>query len=132
MYSEPVQNFRALRVWQKAHNLSLEVYRHTRDFPDGERYGLVAQMRRAAVSVCANIAEGCGRMTRRELARFLYIAHGSACELECELALAADLGFLPRRDHATLEASVVSEKRMLGALIRRLRHSDLTGTRNDR
>jgi four helix bundle protein len=122
-----MQNFRALRVWQKAHFLSLEIYRHTRAFPDGERYGLVTQMRRAAVSVCANIAEGCGRMTRRDFGRFLYIAQGSACELECELTLAADLDFLRRQDHATLEASLVEVKRMLGALIRRLRNSDLAG-----
>jgi four helix bundle protein len=127
-----MQDFRSLRVWQTAYTVSIEVYRCTREFPAGERYGLVAQMRRAAVSVCANIAEGCGRMTRRELARFLHIAQGSACELECELALAADLGFLPRQDHATLEVSIVQVKRMLGALIRRLRQVDANGVSTNR
>jgi four helix bundle protein len=127
-----MQNFRMLRVWQQAHAVSLEVYRDTRGFPAAERYGLMTQIRRAAVSICANIAEGCGRGSRRELMRFLYIAHGSASELECELILSAELGFLQRSDHARLEASIIQVKRMLGGLIRRLRQRDAISRGVDR
>lgn len=115
-----MQNFRALRVYQHAYSLALDVYRHTKQFPQAERYGLVAQLRRAAVSIPANIAEGCGRLTRKDLVRFLSIAHGSAGELETELALSADLGFLPKQDHVGLEACAIGVERELGALIRRL------------
>jgi four helix bundle protein len=127
-----MQNFRALRVWQKAHAVSLEVYRHTQGFPTTERYGLIAQIRRAAVSICANIAEGCGRGSRRELVRFLHIALGSASELECELVLSVDLGFLAQQDHAKLEISIIEVKRMLGALIRRVRQQDAVSAGVDR
>ena len=119
-----MQDYRALRVWQGAYATCLEVYRRTRSFPESERYGVVAQIRRAAVSVCANIAEGCGRMSRRDLIRFLYIAHGSASEVESELVISAGLGFLPRKDHAKLQISIVQVKRMLGTLIRRVREAD--------
>lgn len=115
-----MQDFKDLRVWQHARVVAQAVYRHTREFPVTERYGLVAQMRRAAVSVCANIAEGCGRRTRRDLLRFLYIAEGSACELECEVVLSGDLGYLDPEAQAELESSIIAGKRMLGALIRRV------------
>ena len=115
-----MQDYRRLRVWNEARRVNLHVYRLTSEFPAVERYGLVTQMRRASVSICANIAEGCGRMSRGELVRFLYIAAGSAAELECEVLLAADLGYLSRQDQAAVEASVVTVKRMLGALIRRV------------
>lgn len=127
-----MQDFRLLRVWQMAHALSLEIYRDTQGFPATERYGLTAQLRRAAVSICANIAEGCGRGSRRELMRFLYIAQGSASELECELILSTDLSFLPRPDHARLEVSITQVKRMLGALIRRLRKREVAAEGVDR
>jgi len=115
-----MQNFRALRVYKHAYSLALDVYRHTKHFPPAGRYGLVSQLRRAAVSISANIAEGCGRMTRRDLRRFLSIALGSAGELQAELALSADLGFLPKSVHDHLEACAIGVKRELGAFIRRL------------
>src|SRR5688572_7015933 len=87
-------NFRELIVWKRAQDLALDVYRSPRAFPQDERYGLTAQMRRAAVSVSSNIAEGCGRQGDRELARFLQIARGSARELECQLLLSRDLEYL--------------------------------------
>ncbi|HKC46298.1 MAG TPA: four helix bundle protein [Gemmatimonadales bacterium] len=118
-----MQNFRVLRVYQHAYSLTLEVYRHTKQFPQAERYGLVAQVRRAAVSITANIAEGCGRMTRKDFIRFLSFARGSAGELETELALSADLGFLPKPDHVRLESAAIGVQRELGALIRRLARS---------
>ena len=112
--------FRELVVWQKAHRLTLELYKTTRTFPREEQYGLTSQVRRAAASVSANIAEGCGRGTARDFARFIQIALGSASELEYHLVLAVDLGFIPSDVHSCLEASVIDVKRMLTGLVRRL------------
>ena len=83
--------FRKLFVWQKAHQLTLEVYRSTRSFSEDEKYGLTAQMRRCAVSIGANIAEGSARKSDRDFARFVQIAFASASELEQHLLLAVDL-----------------------------------------
>jgi four helix bundle protein len=112
--------FRELVVWQKAHWLTLELYKITRAFPREEQYGLTSQVRRAAASICANIAEGCGRGTARDFARFIQMALGSASELEYHLVLAADLGFISPDVHSQLEASLVAVKRMLSGLVRRL------------
>jgi four helix bundle protein len=87
------QSFRDLMVWQKAHAFVLAVYRLTESFPDRERFGLSHQMRRAAVSIPANIAEGFGKRTRAEKARFLNIAEGSLEECRYYLILAHDLGY---------------------------------------
>jgi len=82
-----------LRVWQEAMVLATDVYAATAAFPDTERFGLVAQLRRAAVSVPSNIAEGCARATDRELLHFLHVARGSLAELDTQLRLAERLGF---------------------------------------
>jgi four helix bundle protein len=95
----------------------------TAAFPDDERYGLTSQTRRAAVSVPANIAEGCGRETHSEFRRFLYIAMGSARELDCHLLLARDLGYLNDSKHSDLIGELDEIQRMLNALIQRLRTS---------
>jgi four helix bundle protein len=87
-------NYRQLLVWKRAHTLALDVYRATQRFPTEERYGLTAQLRRAAVSVVSNIAEGSGRLGDREHIRFLRIARGSVSEVECQLLLSRDLGYL--------------------------------------
>ena len=115
-----VQPFRKLVVWQKAHELALNFYKTTRTFPTDERYGLTSQIRRSAASICANIAEGCCRQTRRDFARFAYIALGSASELEYHLLMAADLGILNEECYLPFERSVTQVKRMLTGLIRRL------------
>jgi four helix bundle protein len=112
--------FRKLVVWQKAHQLTVEVYQVTRTFPREEQYGLTSQIRRGAASIGANIAEGCGRGTARDFARFIQIALGSASELEYHLVLAADLGFIPREVYAVLDVAVTDIKRMLTGLLRRL------------
>jgi four helix bundle protein len=112
--------FRELVVWQKAHRLTLELYKLTRTFPREEQYGLTSQVRRAAASICANIAEGCGWGTARDFARFIQMALGSASELEYHLVLAADLAFISPDVHLQLEASLVAVKRMLSGLVRRL------------
>lgn len=115
-----MQNFGELVVWQKAHNLVLSLYKSTRSFPDEERYGLTSQIRRSAASIPANIAEGCGRSGNGELCRFLYIALGSASELDYHLELAFGLNFLKSSDYRLLSEAVVEVKRMLSALIDRV------------
>jgi four helix bundle protein len=92
-----MEDFKDLRVWAKAHELTLLIYKRTRTFPKEEVYGLTSQTRRAASSVGANIAEGCGRRSDGEMKRFLQIARGSASELEYHLLLAKDLSFLVQR-----------------------------------
>lgn len=113
-----MRDFRELKVWHKAHQAALEIYRHTRGFPDDERFALTVQLRRAAVSMTSNIAEGCGRHSERDFARFLSIAAGSASEAEYQLLLAKDLGYLPADIHRELDAQVNEVKRMLNALLR--------------
>jgi four helix bundle protein len=115
------QDFKRLKVWEKAHRLVLRVYKNTRHLPEEERYGLTRQLRRSAASIPANIAEGCGRSTNPDLARFLDNAIGSASELEYHLLLAKDLDYLAQPEYETLTASAVEVKRMLGTLIPRIR-----------
>jgi four helix bundle protein len=88
------ETFRDLIAWRKAKDLALDVYGCTREFPKSEIYGLASQMRRAAVSVPSNIAEGKGRNSPRELTQFLYLARGSLLELETQLEIAHDLGYI--------------------------------------
>ncbi len=115
-----MKDFRDLKVWEKSHNLALLVYKHTQPFPKQEMFGLTSQMRRAAVSIPTNIAEGCGRGSNPELARFLSIAMGSASELEYLLLVSSGLGFLDRIDHKELELATTEVKRMLASLIAKI------------
>jgi len=115
-----MQNFRNLRVWQKAHQLSLAVYRGSSTFPKHEMYGIVSQMRRCAASIGANIAEGCCRKGDIEMRRLLQIAMGSASELEYHLLLARDLGYLRLSDYEPLDRGAVELKRMLTSLMQKL------------
>lgn len=119
-----MQDFRKLDVWQLSHQLVLDVYRASAGFPPDELYGLTSQIRRAAASVPTNIAEGCGRETSGELRRFLYVAMGSASELEYLLLLACDLGFLGQTMYQQLHEKVSSVRRMLNALIQKLTTSN--------
>jgi four helix bundle protein len=89
-----MQKFQDLRVWKEAHDLTLEVYKLTSAFPSDERFGLTSQLRRASVSVEANIAEGSKRLTGADFARFANIAEGSASEVACLLLIAKDLGYV--------------------------------------
>jgi four helix bundle protein len=115
-----VEDFKDLKVWVKAHELTLAIYRHTRGFPKEEMYGLTSQIRRASASIGANIAEGCGRRSDAEMKRFLQIARGSASELECHLLLARDLRFLSSDEFNNLEARGLEIQRMLASLVQRL------------
>ena len=116
-----MKNFRDLKVWEKSHWLTLEVYKATKPFPKEEVYGLTSQLRRACSSIPANIAEGCGRGSEAEMARFFQIAMGSASETEYHLLLARDLKLLNRETHGELDAGVTEVKRMLAALIKKLK-----------
>lgn len=107
-------------MWRKAHEVTLAVYQVTRSFPNEELYGLPSQMRRSAASVCANIAEGCGRHGGRELARYLQIAAGSASELEYHLLLATDLELIDRTAQSRLCDLLTQVRRMLSGFIRTL------------
>jgi four helix bundle protein len=89
-----MQDFRNLKVWQKAHALTLDVYRYTRNFPAEEKFGLSNQLRRSSASIAANLAEGCARGGDIEFARFVRIAAGSASETDYHLLLARDLQYL--------------------------------------
>ena len=117
---DSVRNFRELKVWEKAHQLTLSVYRATVDFPAEEKFGLTSQLRRAAAAIPANIAEGCGRAGERELARFLQIAMGSASELEYHLLLAHDLDLVDAASYQQLHDSTTEVKGMLTSFIRKL------------
>jgi four helix bundle protein len=115
-----MKDFRTLSVWQKAHELTLSVYLATRTFPREELYALTSQLRRCSTSIGSNIAEGCGRGTDADFARFLQIAMGSASELEYQLLLARDLALLDEATYERLTAPCIEVKRMLTALIRKL------------
>jgi len=116
-----VRNFREPKVWQKAHRLTLDVYKTTKTFPREEVYGLTSQIRRSAVSIPANIAEGCGRSGDAELARFLQVSMGSASELEYHLLLSHDLELLSSSNYDRLLNQLIEVKRMLTAFINKLR-----------
>jgi four helix bundle protein len=115
-----MEDFKNLKAWSKAHELTLAVYQRTRTFPKDEIYGLTSQIRRASASIGANIAEGCGRRSDPELKRFVQIARGSASELEYHLLLARDLLFLTPDEFRNLEAKIMEIQRMLAALSQRL------------
>jgi four helix bundle protein len=110
-----------LSVWQKAVDLTTEVYRITRHFPDEEEFGLTAQFRRAAVSIPANIAEGWGRGTTRDYTRFLLISRGSLMELETHGVISTRLGYLSKEEMAGLNMQVGEIGRMINGLIQSLK-----------
>jgi four helix bundle protein len=112
-----LQDFRDLKVWQKAHALTLAIYTTTREFPKEEVYGLTGQMRRAAASIAANLAEGCCRSGDTEFARFAQIAMGSASELKYYPLLAQDLHLIDSPAYTRLFDEVNEVQRMLASLI---------------
>jgi four helix bundle protein len=116
-----IQDFHKLMVWEKAHTWVLKIYRLTKRFPDDDRFGLTSQLRRAAASIPANIAEACGRGGKLEFSRFIQIAMGSAAEAEYHVLLAKDLGYLKEADYDSVGAAVVEIKRMLASLLKSAR-----------
>jgi four helix bundle protein len=120
-----LKNYRELKVWQRAYQLCLEIYKITKRFPNEERYGLTSQIRRAAVSVPSNIAEGYGRKTTPEYIRFLYIAYGSNCEMETQILLSGDLGYIETGKLEILQEGIGEVERMLKGLIKSLERKAL-------
>ncbi len=116
-----MQDYRNIKAWRKSYDLVLKVYRATEAFPKHELYGLRSQIRRAAVSIPSNIAEGSAKDSEADFARFLEIAIGSACELECQLMLAGDLSYVDGDACRSLGEDVSELKRMLCAFIRVVR-----------
>jgi four helix bundle protein len=122
-----MRNYRDLLVWEKAHNLTLCIYGQTQSFPKEERFGLTSQIRRAASSIGANLAEGCGRRSDGEMARFVQIAMGSAAELSYHLVLCRDLGLLRLEEFNRLASATEEIMRMLSALSARMKTSGSRG-----
>lgn len=118
-----MRDFRSIKAWQKGHVLVLEIYKVTKAYPADELYGLTSQTRRAAASIPANIAEGCGKNSEAELARYMQNSMGSASELEYHLLLARDLGYLAPDTYQMLNAQTIEVKKMLAPFIKRLRNS---------
>lgn len=127
-----LKDFKNLQVWRKAHEVTLDVYRATQSFPQEERYGLTSQLRRAASSVGANIAEGCGRRSDGELTRFLQIARGSASELEYHLLLSRDLNLIAPASFQPLQRRVTEVQRMLTGLVQRVQPVQKVRSARDR
>lgn len=115
-----LKDFKELKVWKKSRVLTIAIYQCTGKFPVREIYGLTSQMRRCAISVGANIAEGCGRRSDPELVRFLKIARGSAFELKCHVLVSGDLQFLKEEDVSTLLQQIHEVQRMLTSFIQTL------------
>jgi four helix bundle protein len=120
-----LKNYRDLKVWQKSYRLCLDLYRITKKFPKEEIYGLTSQIRRAAVSIPSNMAEGYGRKTTADYLRFLYIAYGSICELETQLLLSSDLNYVNKENLKALRDDTEEVERMLKALIKSLENKRL-------
>jgi four helix bundle protein len=116
-----MRNYKNLLVWEKAHRLTLAVYRTTQKFPRDERFGLTSQVRRSSASVAANLAEGCGRRSDGEMGRFVQIAMGSGAELSYHLLLSKDLGYLETTEFEHLVSELDEVMRMLSSLWSRLR-----------
>jgi len=119
-----VSDFKKLQVWQKATDLAVLIYKKTDKFPKSEIYGLSSQIRRAAVSVSSNIAEGCGKSTKADMIRYLYNSYGSIKEVECQLIIADRLGYLLTNDFEDLVAVCREVSKMLYAFTKHLeKHS---------
>jgi four helix bundle protein len=115
-----VHNFKDLKVWQKARFLVKDVYILTKKFPKEEMFALTSQIKRAAVSISSNIAEGCGRGTNKQLHYFLEIAQGSSCELETELILSFDLEFITEQELLDAQSRLIEIQRMIQSLMNSL------------
>ncbi|MBE98772.1 four helix bundle protein [Flavobacterium coralii] len=115
-----MKDYKKFLVWQKAHQLTLEIYRVTKNFPKSEQFNLISQINRASLSIPTNIAEGCGRESQKELIRFLYISSGSAHEMEYFLLVSKDLGFIEKDLYNKLNSEVNEIKKMLASLIRKI------------
>jgi four helix bundle protein len=116
-----MRNFKELSIWQRSHQLVLKIYHTTRSFPPDELYGLTSQMRRSSSSVPTNIAEGCGRNSDTDFSRFLTIASGSISELDYQVLLSKDLGYLHENLFKELTDEIIEIRKMIYAFNQKLR-----------
>lgn len=112
-----MKDFRSLNVWEKGHKITVSIYKLTQSFPKEEMYGLTSQIRRASTSIPTNIAEGCGRGSDADFARFLQMSFGSANETEYLLLLCFELGYISEESYLELNISIQEIKKMLSKLI---------------
>ncbi|WP_017733557.1 four helix bundle protein [Nafulsella turpanensis] len=115
-------NYKELKVWDLSHQLVLQVHRITLQFPKEEAFSFTQQIRRSAISVPSNIAEGCGRSSDKDLVRFLHISMGSANELEYQLLLTKDLNYLPEEDYQVIVEKLIQIKKMLNSFISKIKN----------
>lgn len=120
-----LESYTQLEVWKKARYLALEVYRLSAKFPKDELYGLTSQIRRAAISIPSNIAEGCGRQYKKETIQFQYIARGSQYELETELHLSLELGYISQEETNKVIEVLIESRKLLSGFINYLETSTL-------
>lgn len=116
-----MRNFKDPAIWQRSHALTLKIYQHTRNYPKEELFGLISQMRRSASSIPTNIAEGSGRHSEAEMKHFLVIARGSASELEYQLILSHDLGYLSDANFIELNTELNEIQKMIYSFIRNIK-----------
>jgi len=112
-----IREFTDLDSWKQSHNLVLLIYKMTKKFPDSERFGLVSQMERAAISISSNIAEGFGRQTMKEKVQFYYQAHGSLTELKNQLIISKDLGYTNNVQFLQIMDQLIISQKLLRGLI---------------
>ncbi len=116
-----MRDFRELKIWEISHQLTLKVYRITKQFPKEETYALTSQIRRSSSSIPTNIAEGCGRGTNKEFAQFLQIAIGSAYELDYQILLAKDLEYIDKNTYSELNDEIIRLQKQIAALLIKVR-----------
>lgn len=119
-----MQNYRQLSVWRKAHAVAINVHRLTETIPPARNAGLVNQLRRAALSIAANIAEGSSRPTDKDFVKFLHIAFASTTEVEYHLQFASDVSIIPEHEFLHRQAELVEIRKMISGLIKHLRQSE--------
>lgn len=121
-----MHNFKQLAAWKKAMSITVDVYKATMRFPKEEMYGLTSQVRRASVSICANIAEGCGRGTDKDFRRFLEIANASAFEVECLIIISQNLEFMDNDKAEDLTNRITEVQKMIFGLIRNINNNQVS------
>lgn len=116
-----MRDYKKLEIWKRSHQLALNIYKTSESFPRTEIFGLTSQLRRASTSVAINIAEGCGRYSQAELARFLVISSGSLSEVEYILLLCKELKYIPEQEFQPLNKEANEIKRMLFSYHKKLK-----------
>jgi len=115
-----MRDFRTYTVWQQSHKLVLAMYKLTKDFPSDEKFGIISQLRRASTSIPTNFAEGCGKNSEKEFARYLSIAYGSTSEVDYLMLLSKDLDYISPNDYESTKTEIVSIQKQLYVLIQKL------------